>query len=130
MNEEESLSFTINKSQHIQKFNCHAKRCTKGKFDCSFLWHSKRQSLCNKRILLCWAGNKFYAILYQAGFTPSRLLPTDCYSINNYGIGLTDLVHTESGNDNQISKESYEVDLFIKKMKHFKPKSASKLFKT
>lgn len=67
-------------------------------------------------------GNKFYAVLHQAGFTPTRLLPTDCYTFNNYRIGLTDLVHTESGNDNQISKDSYEVDLFISKMKQYKPK--------
>lgn len=67
-------------------------------------------------------GNKFYAVLHQAGFTPTRLLPTDCYTINKYGIGLTDLVHCESGNDNQISKESYEIDLFIEKMKQYKPK--------
>lgn len=67
-------------------------------------------------------GNKFYAVLHQAGFTPTRLLPKDCYSINKYGIGLTDLVHSESGNDKEISKESYEVDFFINKMNHFKPK--------
>lgn len=67
-------------------------------------------------------GNKFYQVLHSAGFTDKRLLPTDCYSINKYGIGLTDLVHSEYGNDNQISKSSYEVDLFIEKMKQFKPK--------
>lgn len=68
------------------------------------------------------SGNKFYNILYNAGFTTKKLLPSDCYSINNYGIGLTDLVHKEFGNDNQISKESYEVELFIGKMKHYSPK--------
>ncbi len=87
-----------------------------------FCGTAKGKASATKGFYYAGPGNKFYAILYQAGFTPSRLLPTDCYSINNYGIGLTDLVHTESGNDNQISKESYEVDLFIKKMKHFKPK--------
>ena len=66
-------------------------------------------------------GNKFYSTLFKVGFTPHKLLPTECYEINNYGIGLTDLVHTEYGNDNQISDESYEVDLFIEKMKKFKP---------
>jgi len=66
-------------------------------------------------------GNKFYGILYDAGFTPKRLQPNDCYNINQYKISLTDLVHTEYGNDNQISKESYEVELFIKKMEHYKP---------
>ena len=40
-------------------------------------------------------GNKFYGILHSANFTPKRLLPAGCYSINEYGIGLTDLVHKE-----------------------------------
>jgi len=62
-------------------------------------------------------GNRFYTILNTAGFTPHRLSPTECYGINQYGIGLTDLVHSEYGNDNEISDESYEVDLFIEKMK-------------
>ena len=67
-------------------------------------------------------GNKFYGILHNANFTTKRLLPTDCYSINQFRIGLTDLVHTEYGNDNEISDESYEVDVFIKKMEQYKPK--------
>ena len=67
-------------------------------------------------------GNKFYSILYSSDFTPKRLSPTDCYSINEYGVGLTDLVHTEYGNDNEISKGSYEVGGFIKKMEQYKPK--------
>lgn len=67
-------------------------------------------------------GNKFYSVLHSVGFTPHRLLPTECYTINQYQIGLTDLVHTQYGNDNEISKESYEVDEFICKMKQFKPK--------
>jgi len=67
-------------------------------------------------------GNKFYAVLHEAKFTPHRLSPTDCYEINQFGLGLTDLVHTEYGNDNQISEESYEVDGFIEKMKTFSPK--------
>jgi TDG/mug DNA glycosylase family protein len=67
-------------------------------------------------------GNKFYGILYDAGFTPKRLIPEDCYEINKHGIGLTDLVHTEFGNDNEISNDSYEVDLFITKMKKYSPR--------
>lgn len=67
-------------------------------------------------------GNKFYSILHSSGFTPKRLSPADCYSINDYGIGLTDLVHVEYGNDRDISHNSYEVDAFIKKMEQYKPK--------
>ena len=65
--------------------------------------------------------NKFYNDLHGVGFTPKKLEPTDCYSVNQFGIGLTDLVYTEYGNDNQIKKESYEIDLFINKIKRFKP---------
>jgi len=67
-------------------------------------------------------GNKFYGILHQVGFTPDELIPSDCYEINQYKIGLTDLVHTEFGNDNEISDESYDVSDFIKKMAFYKPK--------
>lgn len=67
-------------------------------------------------------GNKFYGILYDAGFTSKKLIPADCYEINKYSIGLTDLVHTEFGNDNEISSDSYEVDLFIAKMKKYSPR--------
>ena len=86
-----------------------------------FCGTAKGKASATKGFYYAGPGNKFYAVLHQAGFTPSRLLPSECYSINEYNIGLTDLVHTESGNDNQISKESYEVDLFIEKMKNYKP---------
>jgi TDG/mug DNA glycosylase family protein len=66
--------------------------------------------------------NKFYHILYKAGFTPHMLSPSECYDINQYKIGLTDLVHVECGNDNEINKENYEVEGFIKKMEQLTPK--------
>ena len=67
-------------------------------------------------------GNKFYGILHDTGLTKKKLMPADCYSINEFGIGLTDLVHTEYGNDKDIKRESYEIDVFINKMKLYKPK--------
>lgn len=90
--------------------------------DVVFCGTAKGKASATKGFYYAGPGNKFYAVLYQAGFTPTKLLPTDCYDTNNYGIGLTDLVHTESGNDNQISKESYEIALFIEKMRQYKPK--------
>jgi double-stranded uracil-DNA glycosylase len=66
-------------------------------------------------------GNKFYTILHKAGFTPHKLEPDECFSINQYSIGLTDLVHSESGNDNVIHDSSYDVDGFIEKIKELKP---------
>jgi len=66
-------------------------------------------------------GNKFYDVLHRAGFTNRRLEPKDCYDINQYGIGLTDLVHNQAGNDNQIRKENYDIALFNKKMELYQP---------
>jgi Uracil DNA glycosylase superfamily len=37
-------------------------------------------------------GNDFWAFLYEAGLTPTRLTPNDDASLPRYGIGLTDLV--------------------------------------
>ena len=68
------------------------------------------------------SGNKFYDILYKANFTPHKLMPSDCYEINQYKIGLTDLVHTEFGNDIEISDDSYDIQSFEKKIELFKPK--------
>ncbi len=93
----------------------------KENLDVVFCGTAKGKASALKGYYYAGPGNKFYAILHSAGFTSKRLLPTDCYTINVYGIGLTDLVHTEYGNDNQISKESYEVDAFIAKMIQYKP---------
>src|SRR4051812_19359387 len=67
-------------------------------------------------------GNKFYSILYEAGFTSKKLLPNECYLINSYRIGLTDLVHKQFGNDNEIDDENYEVEEFISKMEYYRPR--------
>lgn len=67
-------------------------------------------------------GNKFYSILHQVGFTPYKLMPSDCYKINQYKLGLTDLVHTQFGNDKDISDDSFDVPSFIEKIELYKPK--------
>jgi len=94
----------------------------KENLDVVFCGTAKGKASALKGYYYAGQGNKFYYILHSAGFTLKKLLPTECYTINEHGIGLTDLVHTEYGNDNEISKESYEVDLFLEKMKHFKPR--------
>ena len=67
-------------------------------------------------------GNKFYTILNQAGFTPRQISPSECFGINKYHIGLTDLVHEECGNDSEIKDSSYDVNGLIKKIIKYKPK--------
>lgn len=94
----------------------------KGNLEVVFCGTAKGKASVLKGCYYAGPGNKFYGILHSANFTPKKLLPTDCYSINEYGIGLTDLVHTEYGNDNEISSDSYDIDAFIKKMELYKPK--------
>ncbi len=67
-------------------------------------------------------GNQFYSILHKAGFTPEQLLPSDCYEINRYKVGLTDLVQNQSGNDNEIDDISYDVVGFIERIKKYQPR--------
>lgn len=37
-------------------------------------------------------GNKFWHLLHEAGFTPTRLRPEDDATLLDYGVGITDLV--------------------------------------
>lgn len=90
--------------------------------DVVFCGTAKGEVSARKGFYYAGPGNKFYNILYQTGFTPIKLEPSDCYEINRYGIGLTDLVHSEFGNDSKISNESYDVEGFLAKMEKFKPK--------
>jgi len=92
------------------------------KLDIVFCGTAKGEASARKGFYYAGPGNKFYGILYQAGFTPYKLEPKDCYGIFKYKIGLTDLVHTEFGNDNEISDESFDVEGFIAKMKKYQPK--------
>ena len=86
-----------------------------------FCGTAKGKASAEKGFYYAGSGNKFYGILNEIGLTPYKLSPSECYSVNQYGFGLTDLVHSECGNDNEISKDSYEVVLFIKKIEKYKP---------
>jgi|TARA_R110000744_G_scaffold295735_2_gene405762 TDG/mug DNA glycosylase family protein len=67
-------------------------------------------------------GNQFYPILYKTGLTDKLLLPSNCYDINKYKIGLTDLVHAQSGNDNQLHDQNYDIKSFKTKIVKYNPK--------
>lgn len=90
--------------------------------DVVFCGTAKGEASARKGFYYAGPGNKFYGILKQAGFTALKLEPKDCYEINQFNIGLTELVHTEFGNDNELSDESYDVDSFIFKMEKYQPK--------
>lgn len=67
-------------------------------------------------------GNKFYPVLYQLSFTEKLLTPQQYKELLKYKIGLTDLVKTQSGNDNTLQKEHFDIPEFRKKILNFKPK--------
>jgi len=87
-----------------------------------FCGTAKGKASAQKGFYYAGPGNKFYGILYEAGFTPHKLIPSECYTISQFRIGLTDLVHKEYGNDNELHDENYEIELFNDKIKTFKPK--------
>jgi TDG/mug DNA glycosylase family protein len=67
-------------------------------------------------------GNKFWDILAEIGLTRERLKPKDCRRLLEYGIGLTDLVKGQSGNDSNIQfKPSGSGDL-RKKLRQYQPR--------
>ncbi|MTI38276.1 mismatch-specific DNA-glycosylase [Fulvivirga lutimaris] len=90
--------------------------------DVVFCGTAKGKASALKGFYYAGPGNKFYDILHKTGLTPHKLRPNECYDINQYNIGLTDLVHSEYGNDNQIKDESYDVVSFKSKILKFKPK--------
>jgi double-stranded uracil-DNA glycosylase len=90
--------------------------------DVVFCGTAKGEVSARKGFYYAGSGNKFYSILFQAGYTPIKLEPKDCYEIYRYRIGLTDLVHSEFGKDKEISVGSYNVEGFISKMELYQPK--------
>ena len=50
--------------------------------------------------------NRFWQLLYQAGFTDHQLSPSEDGTITRYGLGLTDVVKMQhSGDDAKLLKE-------------------------
>jgi TDG/mug DNA glycosylase family protein len=47
-------------------------------------------------------GNKFWKTLHQVGLTAYQLAPTDFRQAQQFGIGFTDLIKDQSGNDSAI----------------------------
>jgi len=60
-----------------------------------FCGTAKGEASARKGFYYAGPGNRFYGVLYEVGFTPMKLEPKDCYDVNQYNIGLTDLVHAE-----------------------------------
>lgn len=80
-------------------------------------------------------GNKFWAILFNIGLTSRLLTPNGYKDLLEFGIGLTDLVKDQSGNDPSIDFKRFNRNSLRQKIEHFSPtilafngKKAAKVF--
>lgn len=53
-------------------------------------------------------GNRFWDILYAAGFTPRRLDPIEFQSVTQYGLGLTGMAPEAVGNDDILRPDDFD----------------------
>ncbi len=54
-------------------------------------------------------GNAFWPTLHAVGLTPRRLEPAEFRLVTQFGLGLTDLAKTVSGNDSALPSGSFDV---------------------
>lgn len=68
--------------------------------------------------------NRFWKVMYHAGFTPYQIEPVNDASILNFGYGLTTAVARATTRADELSKDEFEksIDTFKIKMTHFSPK--------
>ena len=67
-------------------------------------------------------GNRFWATLFEAGFTPRLFEPAEFQDLEALGIGLTDLAKHESGMDIALSSDAYDSGLLHQKIETCKPR--------
>ncbi|MCA4809600.1 MULTISPECIES: mismatch-specific DNA-glycosylase [Empedobacter] len=67
-------------------------------------------------------GNQFYSALKTIGLTNELVEPQNYKTLLDYKIGLTDLIKTDFGNDNEIDQSTYDVKGFLEKINLYKPK--------
>ena len=68
--------------------------------------------------------NRFWKVLHQAGFTPYEIKPLNDVSILDFGYGLTTAVARATVRADELLKDEFDnsIEIFKKKMEHFKPK--------
>jgi TDG/mug DNA glycosylase family protein len=67
-------------------------------------------------------GNKFWQMLADARLTPRRLAAREYKTLNRFGIGLTDLVKSQSGADSTIRFHKQARDRLRERILEFQPR--------
>lgn len=65
--------------------------------------------------------NMFWRALYEVGLTERQLQPQEYPALLGYGIGLTDICKTASGNDDQLPKTHIRRDSLHEKIRTTQP---------
>jgi len=80
-------------------------------------------------------GNKFWSIIHKVGLTPHQLSSRDYHDLLKYGLGLTDVVKGQSGNDSAIDFQQSDPASLTEKILKYQPsvlafngKKASQVF--
>lgn len=66
--------------------------------------------------------NKFWRTLHAVGLTPRLMQPTEYPKLLAYGIGLTDLVLDQAGNDNEIVLKPLDRVVLREKILRYQPR--------
>ena len=65
--------------------------------------------------------NAFWRTLYEIGLTPSQLHPTEFRTLTDYGVGLTDIAKSVSGNDDILSMDDFDASGLTQKIEVYQP---------
>jgi TDG/mug DNA glycosylase family protein len=67
-------------------------------------------------------GNKFWPTLHRVGLTPRLVAPHEFRDVLQWGIGLTDLCKTGSGNDVDLDPAHDDVPALLRKIRRYRPR--------
>lgn len=67
-------------------------------------------------------GNLFWRALHEAGLTPRQLAPAEFPLLPQFGIGLTDLAKSHSGNDDELPRGAFDVPALRAKITRCAPR--------
>ena len=66
--------------------------------------------------------NKFWTVLADAGFVPVRLRPSQFKTVLDHDIGLTDLNKEQSGRDDDLTSDAYDVGGLVEQVREYRPR--------
>ncbi|MGA3248338.1 MAG: G/U mismatch-specific DNA glycosylase [Paraburkholderia sp.] len=69
-------------------------------------------------------GNRFWRVMYLAGFTPELIRPEDDHTVLRYGCGLTTVVPRATAQAAELSRSEIEVagEVFRRKIERYAPR--------